>query len=361
MLQTYIINRMKQYILLAITLLVATFNTHATTTHKSEQLNKNGKCIFYALPMNELHITLTATHTWQQRGPFYRYAGRFLAIDNVVTEDASSWALTSISLNQNSVADTTQIYQITANKKEYEHLLALNAMGAICGINTPVCASDAATAHHSTELTMPALGFDKSVLCEEALVANSTAKMAEFAAKQIYRIRENRLSLITGELDFPADGQSLQTLLNEMNTMEQKLLELFVGKTVTQTVSQTLVVRPTANAEQVIARFSKELGIVAPDNLAGEPIYLKATPHKPNLNLHPTKQAKSGIRYRYACPTTIDIYDATTTFIHANYNIAQFGDVLILPELLTQNNYQLLFDAASGQLQQIKRNPKKSK
>ena len=50
---------------------------------------------------------------------------------------------------------------------------------------------------------------DASVFSEELLMAGSTAKQAEVAAKQIYRIRESRMNILTGDADnLPPDGEA---------------------------------------------------------------------------------------------------------------------------------------------------------
>ena len=52
---------------------------------------------------------------------------------------------------------------------------------------------------------------DASVFSEELLMAGSTAKQAEVAAKQIYRVRESRLNILTGEADnLPPDGEAMK-------------------------------------------------------------------------------------------------------------------------------------------------------
>ncbi len=349
---------MKKQILTLAFALCALSPIVAQTTSVSEKPVINGKSIFYTLPKNEISITITTVQTWELRGPFFRYATRYLAEDNIIAEDKHLWRIESIEMNRRTVADDSQVYQITPSKKSIAHLVSLNNQGIICTLNAPQNTITEATFATTETFTEPNLYFDKSVLGEEALIANSTAKMAELAAKQIYRIRENRLSLITGDLDFPADGESLQTLLQEMNAMEQKLLELFIGKTVEQRHRKEIRFVPTGDTDEVLARFSQTEGLVDKDDLSGTPIYIKVATEKTNLNLNPKKQAKSGIRYRYPAQADITIYDAENLNIKRRYPIAQLGDVLILPESILQENMQIIFDEQSGQLLQIEQTKK---
>ena len=333
-----------------------------TTTHAKTKISpvenkpiKNGTSIFYALPKNELNIKIKTIHTWHKKGPFYRYAGRFLAEDNIITEDHDFWSIKSIDIENNSIIDTTQIFQIKPSKNSIAQLITLNQKGIICSIN-----SNEKLSEHTKEENFfvkhnsPNFNFDKSVLGEEALIANSTAKMAELAAKQIYQIRENRILLLTGDLDFPSDSESLKILLDEMNKTEQKLLELFIGKKIEETYTKEISFLPKSNTDEILIRFSDEIGLVAKDDLSGEPIYIKVSSAKTNLNLHPKKKEKNGLHYRFPATADISIYNASTVFIDARYTIAQFGDILILPQTLLKNRNQIIFDENNGQLIQIK-------
>ncbi len=349
---------MKKQILILAFALCTLLPIAAQTTSVSDKPVINGKSIFYTLPQNEISITITTLQTWELRGPFFRYATRYLAEDNIIAEDKKTCRIESIEMNRHTITDASQVYQITPSKKSIAHLISLNEQGIIHTLNAPQNTISEATFATTETFSEPNLDFDKSVLGEEALIANSTAKMAELAAKQIYRIRENRLSLITGDLDFPADGESLQTLLQEMNAMEKKLMELFVGKIVEQRQSTEIRFVPTGNTDEVLARFSQTEGLVAKDDLSGTPIYIKVVTEKTNLNLHPKKQAKSGIRYRYPAQADITIYDGQNINFTRRYPIAQLGDVLILPENLLQKNMQIIFDEQSGQLLQIKQTQK---
>lgn len=65
----------------------------------------------------------------------------------------------------------------------------------------------------------------------------STVKMAEVAAKQLYRIRESRLNLVTGEVDeLPADGESFKLIIQQLDEQEAALTALFMGTTQTETI-----------------------------------------------------------------------------------------------------------------------------
>jgi len=101
-------------------------------------------------------------------------------------------------------------------------------------------------------------------LSEETMMATNLAKKAESVAKQIYRIREIRMSILSGDAEhMPADGQSMQLVLDELKKQEKALTSMFVGKTTTKTHRQkiTFSVSDSDKAIQMpLLKFSKEQG-----------------------------------------------------------------------------------------------------
>ena len=58
----------------------------------------------------------------------------------------------------------------------------------------------------------------RSFLTEEILMSNSSAKMAELVAREIYSIRESKNALLRGEADnMPKDGAQLKLRLDNLN------------------------------------------------------------------------------------------------------------------------------------------------
>ena len=61
-------------------------------------------------------------------------------------------------------------------------------------------------------------------------MAGSTAKQAEVAAKQIYRIRESRMNILTGDADnLPPDGEAMKLVIQQLEEQEKALTNLFTG------------------------------------------------------------------------------------------------------------------------------------
>lgn len=75
----------------------------------------------------------------------------------------------------------------------------------------------------------------RDFLTEEILMSNSTAKMAELVAKEIYSIRESKNALLRGEADnMPKDGAQLKLMLDNLTLQERAMTEMFAGKVTTE-------------------------------------------------------------------------------------------------------------------------------
>lgn len=186
------------------------------------------------------------------RGELYQYSERYLGTTKVITESGTTYALRGIRMSPSS-PDSLQ--------------------GS--------CRSKAQSSSCPKRDVRP----KKSVvhiaaLSEDALMATNTSKKAESVAKQIYRIREARMSLISGESEHtPADGKAMELALRELNRQEEELTALFVGTTYTTrhtaTVEYTLSDSLTTHNQDMLLRFSRFSGPVATDDLSGEPVLIE--------------------------------------------------------------------------------------
>jgi hypothetical protein len=191
------------------------------------------------------------------------------------------------------------------------------------------------------------------------MMAGSEAKLAEGAAKQIYRIRESRLGLLTADVErLPADGSSFTSMLDGLNNSERELTELFVGKTSTEVQSKMLYLTPTVvTANQVLFRFSALRGLVASDDLSGAPYYININPEKiPNVVPADPKAKKEIVAFYTIQPasTLISIGDGINTLFLNQYFIPQFGVTIpVSDELFKQPKLKIQIDPLTGRLLSI--------
>jgi hypothetical protein len=321
--------------------------------------------IIYALPKTVLVIEVEAVKTIQKAGPYFQYSQRYLGTTEVISENKESWEITSIRLRTKTIADTAKSYKIIADGKAQIPSIVLNKKGIICSVNVPQEKQGKQQPAPTPKMenapaSLPKVSFTNNAFTEDLALANSTAKIAEGIAKQIYRIRENRLSLITADVDhMPADGKSLELMLKNMNKTEQELMELFVGKTIKTSVKKVVEFIPEDNAQNiVIFRFSALNGLLPANDLSGSPLYLNIAAEKKELKLPELskKNPAYGLFYNIPGSAQLEITDGKKVFVEQEEVIAQFGSVQTLPvSLFSNKDIKIKFNTRTGAIESIEK------
>lgn len=317
-------------------------------------LQENDPVFVYSLPKTELCIEVEIEKTTQKPGEFYRYSERYLATTNVITEEKTTYRLKNVRVKTNAVPDATRTYSVRADKKTATKL-TVNDNGLLCGINLPEGACCKTQNRYAAEQTSQAVNATNPLpLTEEYMMASSVAKMAEGAAKQIYRIRESRISLLTGDVDqFPADGESFKAMLDGMDKMEKELTELFTGSTITETQKSMIYVTPASTMNnEVLFRISNLKGLVSATDLSGSPYYINVQPESIALQPQSNKATKSSTAFYSILPaqTQITIGDGKNTFFSERINMPQFGHLVPIPEHLIMDKAPVYIDGQTGRL-----------
>lgn len=337
-------------ILLVITLLAC--------AQSSLSLTEGEPAFIYSLPKTEFCIQLETEKVTQKPGMFYKYSERYLATTNVITEEKIGYRLKSILVKTRAIADPNRTYTFGQTKNTQNAHITVNSKGILCGLNIQFV-KEPEYVPTENKLTDNTLKTNNLLpLGEEYMMAGSEAKLAEGAAKQIYRIRESRLGLLTADVErLPADGSSFTSMLDGLNKSEKELTELFVGKTSTEIQAKTIYLTPTvAVANQVLFRFSALRGLVASDDLSGAPYYITINPEKITTIPADSKARKEIAAFYTIQPasTLITIGDGINTVFSDQYFIPQFGvTVPVSDELLKQPKLKIQIDLQTGRLLSI--------
>lgn len=317
--------------------------------------NKGESAFGYSLPKTEFRIEIETEKTTQKPGLFYRYSERYLATKKVITEEKTNFRLKSIKVKVHSIPDPNRTFSYLPEKPVQPIRLTVNSQGILCGVNVN-CEPEKGSEHKGEMPTKDVSKPDGILpLGEEFMMVGSEAKLAEGVAKQIYRIRESRLSLLTADVEkMPADGASFKSMLDGQDKMERELTELFLGKTTSETETQTIVVTPTsAINDQVLFRLSAFKGIVASDDLSGVPYYINIIPaiiHGSHADSK-VKFDKSTLFTILPASTQLSISDGINTLYSNEFFVPQFGITVPIPEsLFKQPNLKIRMDEHTGRL-----------
>ncbi len=292
--------------------------------------------ITYFLPKTEIIVETTVSKTVYRAGRFANYAKRLLELPNVIVEDKTVFSIDNMSISTNPVPDSVKQFAVAISPKSSAYKLTLDDQNIICGVNSSTSNIPHWVAPVNTPTSDYTLEFDYSLLTEEALSATTEERMAEITAEQILDIRESRMALLSGESDVQYNGNTLKSMLSNLDDMEQRLTALFVGKSYSykQVIYHSLV--PTnAIKGEVLLRFSPQLGVVDSDDYAGYPISIDVDivdDYDYNIPVRKaSKKKRVGIYYNISSKAKVSLYDIEGVIQSKLINMPQFGYATSLP------------------------------
>lgn len=327
---------MKQSILALCALALCPAAVNAQNTQRLSATKANEYALVYSLPTTALSVTLEAEVTTKKPGEFYKYAKRYLNLDNPLTAESHSARLLSAAIGTRGIPDEDERYTVQFKSGAPTYIL-LSPDGIPLAVNTeetfkaPAPELPVSKDALPTPLETPAA---RQVVSQEMMQSQSTAKRAELAAQAIFAIRQTRSELVSGQAEtMPPDGKSLQLMLDNLEAQEQALIAMFMGTTSTRTDVATYTVVPEAEMKNyVLARISALDGLVGTDDLSGAPVTLSVIPtSKGELPVNDKGETipfpKNGFAYRIPGEARISVSYDGETFADDTEQIAQFGVV----------------------------------
>jgi hypothetical protein len=317
--------------------------------------------VVYYLPKTELEVELTIAEQAYTPGELCQFANRYLHLTDVADEAATTYRLQQVKVSSVGVPDPDNAYAVKQKDKSLASQVTLTRDGILKAIHASTDDADDAPAADDAPQVTGQVTDPRKFLTEDMLLAGSSYKMADLVAKEIYAIRDSKSSLTRGQADYmPADGAALQLMLTNLDEQERSLTSLFAGTTI-QTVRKVRVrlTPATDGTRQLAFRFSQRLGVVAADNLAGEPYYLTVT----NLNTLPAAAEKpqkkpAGIIYNVPGKAEVTVQAAGTTYFKGELPITQLGATEVLATDLFTNkkiDTKVVFNPHTGAIVKIEK------
>ena len=313
----------------------------------------------YFLPKTAIRITVQIEKTTYTPGDFGKYADRYLRLKDVPAEPSVSYRITGIRQEAVSTADTNKRFAVKFDPKTVAANIALSDDGVLLAINAtpkPIPLQQPFKPAPRPEPINP-----RQYMSEEILAAGSTAKMAELTAQDIYEIRESRNLLVRGQADnMPKDGAQLQLMLDQLDRQDRSLTSLFAGTIQKDTLEKTMTIVPNKESKQsLLFRFSKKLGLVDDDDLAGVPYYIKIADLHAIPVADPDEKKKQkqeqGVYVNVPGKMIASIFNADGVIVTNEFPAAQFGNVELLSGVLFNKRYttRLWLNPVSGAIDRI--------
>jgi hypothetical protein len=342
-----------------------------TKVTKKIATKSNDFGITYSLPKTSLAIQVEVLKTSTKAGPYYRYAEKYLGVKKTVEEDKTYYQLGKLTLTGKGVPDTDNTYIVEFKAGTTAPYAYLTEDGLLCSINADYNDEPAKDEKTSARTTPPSAAANDDnanhppAFTEELLMAGSVARQAEVAAKQIYRIRESRLNILTGEADnLPPDGEAMKVVIRELDRQEKALTALFTGSSSQEISYYDITIIPYEDLDrEVLFRFSELLGIVDADDLSGAPVYLnlKAQERPVAPVIDPKDAGKKekimkGIIYNVPGKANVEIQMNRKSLFKGEILIAQFGHVENLAPVMFEDRkkpVKVYFYPETGAIKQI--------
>lgn len=361
---------MKKYCLFTLVLvtflLSGIFSTNAqTNVTKLSATKTNDYGVEYVLPKTVLKINIEYSETTQKAGQYAKYAEKYLGIKeaDIITEDGVFYTLDKVNVEGVGVPDKDATYLIELKSRSTAPFIYVKENGLICTINAEYTPEPEEQKTQLNRQERNTVKIDpQSIFTEEYLRAGSVSKMAEVLTKQIFRIRDSRNDILTGEAEnVPRDGEGIRIVLANLEAQEKALMELFTGSSVSQKKQAQFELEPQSDIfQEVIFRFSKFGGVVDADDLSGSPVYINVnTIEKPEDISDSKKKQKEekSITYNVPAIAQVEVYFGTQNLFSSEIPICQFGKKQILATTLFEDRkapVQVFFHPNTGGIKQIK-------
>lgn len=350
--------RKRSIFLVCIALFTALSFTAAGQNNTSS--NPSGTVI-YSLPSTSINLVVTAINETFTAGPYAKYAQKYLGT-TARTQSESKYTLSKIDFAPYIEADPNAQVAINLAGKNVAaaNFLQFCSQGLIITSDSytgkeqswrfPTVANNdrfagkgvgsnltnTTTTLYKTVNTEE--GFQRVAVQQSQVVEKSAEKKAEEIAKAIFKLRQQRVQIITGDTDATFSGEALGAAIEEINRLEQEYLSMFLGVTETSTQTMSFDVVPTEGQLIYVAfRLSDSQGLLPANNMGGRPIVLELSLDsnaKENNILGTPAQGKAKgqlVYYRIPATATAKIMDGQTLLMQTRVPIYQFGKSASFP------------------------------
>jgi hypothetical protein len=326
---------------------------------------------YYAIPQTVLKVDMVIEKIKKIPGPLAAYAEDYLGVTDYISANSQTAKLLNATITPLFAPDPEQYYYVQfpaeRSKDEKAETFQLTASGTLLGYGMETSLN---------ETTQPSLVDQTFIMLEDdedfsyyadynrkkkidtvvrkisidtvtinrflfktSWVDKSDKEKANEAAQQILEIREARFHLISGyqEVNY---GESMKYMNNQLKELENNYLELFLGKEVKTTDTQTVYYIPKKDK-------SRDILYNSPD---GNHIEIQLEMNNTVSQL-PEKPLEKINNIYYRVPQSADVKIAQNNNIYFNSFIAisQFGVLATAP----LNRTKLWFDAHTGNLKNI--------
>jgi len=349
-------------------------NAQINVFHVTADLDLNDKeGIFYALPMTLIKVDVTVKKMEHYAGPYSEYAGKYLDLEDIISNDYNEYEITGAKLSTLAEPDPDHYYFVEigekTTKEEKAIIISLSESGLIMGLNGSISKKQAkelivksleengdlfqyfaeTNLYEKIDTIIRKVVVDtvsvEKIYLDRKWVEKSDEQKAVEAANMIGKIRESRYNLLTGYQEIPYDAGSIAYMDKELNKMEKEYLSLFTGITIEKIFHYSFYVLPDPNEQSALIPvfvFSERSGIKDANAAGGENIFLKIERTESTRQLisqinkrNQSDKSVHGFYYRIPEGVEVSLEINNDLKVNCNFRISQFGTVTFLPASIT--------------------------
>ncbi|MDR1226325.1 MAG: DUF4831 family protein [Prevotellaceae bacterium] len=326
-------------------------------------------CFMYALPRTVFRVKMVVVREQFTAGPYAAYANKYLGITDAKVSSLSQSKISNISVVSLSEADPKQLYMVQplesnvyfdflrmgqeglmlspagyAGASMDAHMGAGGEWGHVAFYNMGIDGTmkEQKAAKKVTVQPVPAdtIDIDGAEMDEPqpvveqkvTLSAKTQDERAQEAARFLSQLRKRRFELATGEIDAVFNSnEGLKVALEEIRSIEQQYMALFVGKTTHQTSTCYFDIIPSGVMNMYpVCKFSEDGGIQHADG-SGRNIMLELHVEDKYTGVK-SAAARDDFMFKYRIPEVANmrILDGKDELYRGRFYVYQFGKVVSL-------------------------------
>lgn len=242
--------------------LAACKNTWYVVPNQDVESDQKSDGVAYFLPKAVLNVNLEIEVSHFIPGPFSQFADSYLNIHNAEMQEKWFWNITNAEIKSVAEADADALFWLIPKGKSPNVQLGNNSV--LCGINSNMeiekVNNDSyfndMTSHNPANIIYTDLNVKRNMyevidttwrlvnrdsLVQRIPIYKSVEReknwhhKAQDAADYIIKIRKRRFKLEAAIDEQQAEGDGVQIRIEKLEELEQNYLDLFIGKTVTET------------------------------------------------------------------------------------------------------------------------------
>jgi len=317
---------------------------------------------FYTVPKTAFKIDVVITKTSTVKGLYADYAEKMLGITNYCKENAISYDLKKISVIPFTVPDKALQFAVELSPAQMDNkfLQTLFAHNANAGLHISSTKEQNNTdiipdffnnyadvmLQQSYETYTDTKIIDGVVTQVPVMLTKVTTKtllqQAQEAADFIQKVRDDRYAILALSQEIALTNEAFEYVVNQLNELEKKYLELFTGITVLEDMHKTFVVYPDNGTKLLpLCSVSPKSGLSnLMSSTAAYNYYLKCTPQyttdmqtafNESLGTNSKYKKNNGYRIRKAAPVFVALVQDDKEEVLGVFPIYQFGLLETLP------------------------------